>query len=86
MKKLNKQCSLLTEATVTQSILTILISSPEIDKEIVVFNGGAIDNPPSRPPDGVVWQRIPDSDGNQILLDGKGIPRTIAAVQLAIIL
>jgi hypothetical protein len=63
MKKLNKQRSLLTEATVPQSILANLISSHEIDKEMIVFDGGAIDNPPIRPPDGVVWQCIPVSEG-----------------------
>jgi hypothetical protein len=66
MKKLNKQRSLLTEATVPQSILTNLISSHEIDKEIIVFDGGAINNPPIRPLDGVVWRRIPVSEGKYL--------------------
>jgi hypothetical protein len=66
MKKLNKQHSLLTEATVPQSILTNLISSHEIDKEIIVFDSRAIDNPPIRPPDGVVWQHIPVSEGKYV--------------------
>ena len=58
-----KRCSLLTEATVPQSILTNFISSHEIEREIIVFRGGAIDNPPIRPLVGVVWQRIPVSEG-----------------------
>jgi hypothetical protein len=63
MKKLNKQHSLLTEATVPQSILMNLISSHEIDKEMIVFDSGAIDNPSIRSPDSVVRQRIPVSEG-----------------------
>jgi hypothetical protein len=54
-KKLNKQHSLLTEITVPQSILTNLISLHEIEKEIIVFDGGARDYSPLRPPDSVVW-------------------------------
>ena len=58
-KKLNKHHSLLTEAIVPQSVLTNLLSTHEIDDEIIVFDGGVIDNPPIKPPDGVVWRCIP---------------------------
>jgi hypothetical protein len=65
-KKLKKQESLLTEATVPQSILTNLLSTHEINKEIIVFDGGTLDNPPIRPPDGVIWQCIPICEGNYV--------------------
>ncbi len=52
-KKLNKQYSVLTEATIPQSVLTNLLSTHEIDNEIIVFDRGGIDNPPIKPPDGV---------------------------------
>ncbi len=62
-KKLKKQESLLTEATVPQSILTNLLSTHEINKEIIVFDGGTLDNPPIRPLDGVIWRCIPICEG-----------------------
>ncbi len=65
-KKLNKQHSLLTEAIVPQSVLTNLLSTYEIDNEIIVFNGGVIDNPPIKPPDGVVWRCIPICEGTHV--------------------
>ena len=65
-KKLKKQESLLTEATVPQSILTNLLSTHEINKEIIVFDGGILDNPPTRPPDGVIWRCIPIREGNYV--------------------
>jgi len=58
--------SLLTEATIPQSILTNLISTHKINNKILVFDGGGIDNPPIRSPDGVVWQSIPICEGNYI--------------------
>ena len=65
-KKLNKHHSLLTEAIVPQSVLTNLLSTHEIDDEIIVFDGGAIDNPPIKPPDGVVWRCIPICVGTHV--------------------
>ncbi len=61
-----KQQSLLTEAIVPQSILTNLLSTHEINKEIIVFDGGTLDNPPIRPPDGMIWQCIPIHEGNYV--------------------
>jgi hypothetical protein len=43
-KKLKKQESLLTEATVPQPILTNLLSTHEINKEIIVFDGGTLED------------------------------------------
>jgi hypothetical protein len=63
-RNLKKQHSLLTEATVLQSIQAKLISTHEINNEIIVFDGGAIDNPPIRPSDGVIWRCIPICEGN----------------------
>ncbi len=63
-KKLNKQSSLLTDATIPQSILINLISTHEINKKIIVFDGGGIDNLPIRPPNGVVWRCIPTCEEN----------------------
>ena len=37
-----------------------------IDKEIIVFDGGVIDNPLIRPPDRVVWQCISVSEGKYV--------------------
>ncbi len=65
-KKLNKQHSVLTEATVPQSVLTNLLSTHKIENKIIVFDGGGIDNPPIKPPDGVVWQCIPTCVGNYV--------------------
>jgi hypothetical protein len=45
-KKLKKQHSVLTEATIPPSVLTNLLSIHEIENEIIVFDGGVIDNPP----------------------------------------
>ena len=45
-KKLKKQHSVLTEATIPLSFLTNLLSIHEIENEIIVFDGGVIDNPP----------------------------------------
>jgi hypothetical protein len=58
-KKLKKQNSVLTEATIPPSVLTNLLSIHEIENEIIVFDGGEIDNPPIKPPDGVDWRSIP---------------------------
>ena len=33
----------------------------EVDNEVIVFDGGCVDNPPILPPDGVFWQSIPPS-------------------------
>jgi hypothetical protein len=48
-----KQNSVLTEATIPPSVLTNFLSIHEIENKILVFDGGDIDNPPIKPPDGV---------------------------------
>jgi hypothetical protein len=65
-KKLKKQYSVLTEATIPPSVLTNLLSIHEIENEIIVFDGGVIDNPPIKPPDGADWQSIPIGVGNHV--------------------
>ncbi len=65
-RNLKKQQSPLTEATVPQSIQTKLLSTHEINKEIIVFDGGKIENPPIRPPDDVIWRCIPIREGNYV--------------------
>jgi hypothetical protein len=64
--KLNKQHSVLTVASVPQSVLTNLLSTHEIENKIIVFDGGVIDNSPIKPPNGVVWQSIPICVGKHV--------------------
>ena len=52
-KKLKKQNSVLTEATIPPSVLTNFLSMHEIENKIILFDGGDIDNLPIKPPDGV---------------------------------
>jgi hypothetical protein len=68
-------------ATVPQSILTNLKSSHEIDKEIIVFDGGANDNPPIRPLDDIVWQRIPVSEGKYVHISDEVDPHRLLTFQ-----
>jgi len=65
-KKLKKQNSVLTKATIPPSVLTNLLSINEIEDEIIVFDGGEIDNPPIKPPDGVDWRSIPIVFGSHV--------------------
>ena len=65
-KKLKKQNSVLTEATIPPSVLTNLLSIHEIENGIIVFDGGEIDNPPIKPPDGVDWRSIPIGVGSHV--------------------
>ncbi len=30
----------------------------EVDAEVIVFDGGNVDNPPILPPDGLIWRSI----------------------------
>jgi hypothetical protein len=46
----------------------------EIYKEIIVFDGEAIDNPPIIPPNNVVWQRIPVSEGKYVHISDEVDP------------
>jgi hypothetical protein len=64
----------LTKVNFPHSILTNLISTDNIDKEIIVFDGGAIDKPPILPPDEVIWQRIPVCIGKYILVQDEVDP------------
>ena len=52
-KKYLKQKKLLTEVILPESIQHILLSTSEIEKEIVIVDGGDDGNPPIQPPEGV---------------------------------
>jgi hypothetical protein len=38
----------------------------EVDDEVIVFDGGNVDNPPILPPDVVIWLSIPTADNRGI--------------------
>ena len=49
---------MLTEVILPESIQHNLLSTSEIEKEIVVVDGGDDGNPPIQPPEGVHWRCI----------------------------
>jgi hypothetical protein len=51
-----------------------LLSTQDIDDEVVVFDGGNKDNPPLRPPDGLIWRCISINDGRHIYVDDETDP------------
>ena len=57
-KKYLKQKKLLTEVILPESIQHNLLSTSEIEKEIVIVDGGDDGNPPIQPPEGVHWRCI----------------------------
>ena len=61
-KKLHKQQRLLREIVPSLDILNPTVSIEDIDKEILVFDGGNSDCPAITPPKGVQWRRLHVSD------------------------
>jgi len=55
ISKLRKQQNLLTEVIVPTAIKQNLLSESDIEKEIVVVDGGDNGNPSIRPPNGLTW-------------------------------
>ncbi len=58
MKKYLKQKKLLTEVILPESIQHNLLSTSEIEMEIIIVDGGGDGNPPIQPPEGVHWRCI----------------------------
>ena len=50
-----KQKKLLTEAILPESIKPNLLSASDIDKEIIIVDGGDDGNPPIHSPEGLFW-------------------------------
>jgi len=73
-KKFKKQQRLLREVILPKDLTINILSTKEIDDEVVVFDGGNQDNPPPRPPDGVVWRCINILDGRHIYVDDETDP------------
>ncbi len=51
-----------------------LLFAQEIDDKVVVFDGGNKDNPPLRPPDGLIWHCISINDDRHIYVDDETNP------------
>jgi hypothetical protein len=62
-KKFLKQKKLLTEVILPHSIKQNLLSASDIEKEIVIVDGGDDGNPPIRPPEGVNWCSLSIREG-----------------------
>jgi hypothetical protein len=73
-KKQEKQHRLLTEVIVPESIIPNLLTDYDIDNDIVVVDGGDLDNPSIWPPDGVTWRPISAMNGEHIFLQDKVDP------------
>jgi hypothetical protein len=65
-KKMRKQNKLLTEVILPQSFQHTLLSDSDVEKEVIVVDGGVDGNPPIRPPDGVTWRLLSVREGIQI--------------------
>jgi hypothetical protein len=72
-KKFKKQQTLLSKVIVPYNQIKLL-SIDKIDSQVVVFDGGNDNNPPIRPPDGVMWHRISIRDGRHIYVDDETNP------------
>ena len=73
-KKFKKQQRLLREVVVPPNVTINLLSTKEIDKEIIVFDGGNNANPPLRPPDGVNWRCISIATGTHLHVEDETNP------------
>ena len=73
-KKFKKQQRLLQENIVPTNLSFKLLSTQEIDEEIIVFDGGNKDNPPLRPPDGLIWRCISITNDRHIYVDDETNP------------
>ncbi len=60
---MRKQKKLLTEVILPQSFKHTLLSPSDIDKEIIVVDGGDDGNPPIRPPEGLTWRLLSVREG-----------------------
>ncbi len=73
-KKQEKQHRLLTEVIVPESITPNLLTDYDIDDDIVVVDGGDLDNPSIRPPDGVTRHPISVMNGEHIFVQDNVDP------------
>jgi len=73
-KKFKKQQQLLREVVVPPDGTINLLTTQEIDKEIIVFDGGNNANPPLRPPDGLIWRCISIAAGTHLHVDDETNP------------
>jgi len=70
-KKIMKQKKLLTEVILPQSFKHTLLSASDIDKEIIVVDGGDDGNPPICPPEGLTWRLLSVREGIHIHVQDK---------------
>jgi len=73
-KKLRKQQNLLTEVIVPTAIKQNLLSESDIEKEIIVGDGGDDGNPSIRPPDGLKWCCLSVLGGNHLYVADETDP------------
>ncbi len=66
-RKYKKQNQLLSEVVVPAHIQKNLLANHDVEKDILVFDGGYSNNPPFKPPDGVNWQLISISEEKYIV-------------------
>jgi hypothetical protein len=73
-KKMLKQKKLLTEVILPESIKHTLLSASDIDKEIIVVDGGDDGNPPICRPEGLIWRLLSVREGIYIHVQDKPDP------------
>jgi hypothetical protein len=73
-KKILKQKKLLTEVILPHSIKQNLLSASDLEKEIVVVDGGDDGNPPICPPKGVNWCSLSVREGIHLHVQDKTDP------------
>jgi hypothetical protein len=64
--KFKRQQRLLHEIIIPEDQFKLTVQ--EVDEEVIVFDGGNIDNPPILPPDGVIWWSISTSQLHKSIL------------------
>jgi len=73
-KKLRKQQNLLTEVIVLTAIKQNLLSESDIEKEIVIVDGGDNGNPSIPPPDSLKWHCLSVLGGNHLYVADETEP------------
>lgn len=73
-KKMCKQQRPLIEVVVPPGVQQNLLSVEDIKNDIVVVDGGVVNNPPIRPPDGVNWRRLPVNDNTHLHIQDEFDP------------
>jgi len=73
-KRLRKQQNLLTKVIVPTAIKQNLLSESDIEKEIIVVDGGDDGNPSIRPPDGLKWRCLSVLGGNHLYVADETDP------------